>query len=162
MDKLNAPTRPLNNIYGSIVTTSRTTGLNSYPSQNSLPTMLLMPLLALLHSLPIKATIQTSPYIQNETWPHSKHKISLLTSMNTISSSRRLSPQHKLNTQHPPTNAELCLRTLSVETRYLSSLIKFAPLDPLRNSQRSTSDFSKLLLRQVLTRSPSVCPAACA
>ena len=62
-DKLNAPTRPSSSIYRSIVTTSRTTGLNSYPSQNSLTTMPLTPLLALLCSLPIKATTQTSLYI---------------------------------------------------------------------------------------------------
>ena len=48
------------------------------------------------------------------------------------------------------------------ETRYLSSLTTFAPLDHLRNLWRSTSDPSKLLLRQVPTRSPFVYPAVCA
>ena len=162
MDKLNAPPRPLNSTYGSIVTTSRTTGLNSYPSQNLLTIMLLMPLLALIRSLPTKANTQTSPYIWNETWPHSKHEISSSTSMNSISSSRRLSLQHRLDTQHLPTNAKHRPWTLSLGTRCLSSLTTSVLPDHLRNLQRGTLDLLKLLLRQVLTRSPSICLAACA
>ena len=63
--------------------------------------------------------------------------------MNSISSFRRLSLQHRLVTRHPPTNTELHLWTLSLGTRCLSNLTTFAPLDLLRNLQKSVMKNTK-------------------
>src|SRR3979490_524735 len=137
----------------STATINRTTGLRSFPSQNSPTTMLPVLRLESRPSLPIKATTQTSPSIPNEILLPRELKTSLWTWTNFIRNSAEQSlPPNRHTKPRPPPN-DFQHQTSRAETSQLSKHSFLEQRVLSRNSPRSFWVLLKSLHILVLTQS---------
>ena len=98
-------------------------------------------------SLPIKDTIQTSPYIQNETLPLNELESITMTSTPSTNSSKKKWCTRKSDTKDLLMLDELQHQTSKSVTVYSSKQNTSDQLDPPRNSLKRTEGHTKSLLK---------------
>src|SRR3979490_1623997 len=134
-------------------TINRTTGLRSFPSQNSPTTIVPVLRLESLPSLPIKATTPTSPSILNVILLPRELKTSLWTWTNFIRNSVEQSSPPNRHTKPQPTPNDFQHQTSRSETSRLSKHSSLEQRALPRNLPRSFWVLLKSLHILVLTQS---------
>ena len=162
IDKLNAQIRLSSNTSMYIVTTSKTTGPNSYLLQSLLTIMLQVLLLVFLLSSLIRDIIQTSLFIPNAILLPPEPATSPQISMNYRVPSKLKSPWPNSATRNPLMHDTPSLLISKQVTKSLSRLSSSEPLDLQRKSPKNISDLTKSSLSLALYRSLSVFQSPCA